>query len=51
MAQGGVGVAELQFPGASGDYRLKIRYLDETDGKSTFTVRVEDPAGEEKETI
>ncbi|HTO04058.1 MAG TPA: hypothetical protein VL069_10170 [Opitutus sp.] len=42
--ESGVGVAELQFPGADGDYTLNIRYLDENDGKSTFTVRVEDPA-------
>jgi hypothetical protein len=34
--------AELQFPGAAGDYNLRLHYLDETDGKSTFTVSVEE---------
>jgi hypothetical protein len=49
LARGGVGVAELQFPGATGVYNLKVHYLDETDGKSTFTVRVEEPSDEATE--
>ena len=47
--ESGVGVAELQFPGAAGDYTLNVRYLDENDGKSTFTVRVEALADEAME--
>ena len=42
-AQGQSGVAELQFPGVAGDYDLSVHYLDENDGKSAFTVRVEEP--------
>ena len=45
--QGQTGVAELQFPGVAGDYDLNVHYLDETDGKSTFTVRVEEPGVED----
>ncbi|MEO6004342.1 MAG: hypothetical protein ABIZ04_19535 [Opitutus sp.] len=44
VVRAGTGVAELQFPGAPGDYTLKVHYFDEADGKCTFTVRIEDPA-------
>ena len=44
VARAGTGAAELQFPGAPGDYTLKVHYFDEADGKSTFTVRIEDPS-------
>jgi hypothetical protein len=49
MARAGGGIAELQFPGADGDYNLKVHYLDESDGKSTFTVHVAEPTEEDKE--
>jgi hypothetical protein len=49
MARGRAGVAELQFPGAAGTYNVTVRYLDESDGKSTFTLRVDEPAADEKE--
>lgn len=42
-------VAELQFPAATGNYHLRLHYLDETDGKSTFTVSVEEPTAEANE--
>lgn len=48
-ADGRTGVALLQFPGATGDYDLNIHYLDEADGKSTFTVRVEEPDAEARD--
>lgn len=47
--ENGVGVAELQFPGADGDYTLNVHYLDENDGKSSFTVRIEDAVEESNE--
>jgi hypothetical protein len=43
------GVAELQFPGATGNYDLSVHYFDENDGKSSFTVQLEEPAAETKE--
>ena len=48
-AHGGPAVAELQFPGAPGDYTLKVHYFDEADGSSAFTVRVEEPAADAKD--
>jgi hypothetical protein len=38
-----VGDARFEFPGVDGTYTLKIRYVDENDGKATFTVSVQDP--------
>jgi hypothetical protein len=38
-----VGNARFEFPGVDGTYTLKIRYVDENDGKATFTVSILDP--------
>ena len=38
-----VGDARFEFPGVDGTYTLKIRYVDENDGKATFTVSTQDP--------
>jgi hypothetical protein len=38
-----VGDARFEFPGVDGTYTLKIRYVDENDGKATFTVSIQDP--------
>ncbi len=37
------GTARFEFPGADGTYTLKVRYLDESDGQSTFTVATKAP--------
>jgi hypothetical protein len=37
------GTARFEFPGVDGTYTLKVRYVDENDGKSTFTVSTQDP--------
>jgi hypothetical protein len=37
------GAAQFQFPGADGAYNLTVRYCDENDGKSTYTVSVKAP--------
>lgn len=47
--ESGVGVAQLQFPGVAGDYALHVHYLDENDGNSTFTVRIEETVEEAME--
>lgn len=39
--QGNQGNARMKFTGAAGIYQLDVRYLDETDGASTFAVSVE----------
>jgi hypothetical protein len=41
-------VAEFQFPGASGEYTVDIRYCDENDGVSTYKLYVEEPNVEPK---
>lgn len=35
--------ARFQFPAADGSYTIKVRYLDENDGKSKFSVSLIDP--------
>jgi hypothetical protein len=37
------GTARFEFPGVDGTYTLKVRYVDENDGKATFTVSTQDP--------
>ena len=32
------GTAQFEFPGVDGAYTLMVRYVDESDGKSTFTI-------------
>lgn len=36
------GTARFEFPGMDGSYTLKVRYVDENDGKATFTVSTQD---------
>jgi hypothetical protein len=42
-SDGSSGSARLKFQGADGEYKLTIGYVDETDGKSTFSVSVQEP--------
>ena len=44
------GTAQFQFPGADGVYDLTLRYCDENDGKSTYTVSVKAPEAVEAAT-
>jgi len=37
------GTARFEFPGVDGTYTLKVRYVDENDGKATFSVTTQDP--------
>ena len=37
------GEARFEFPGADGSYTVKVRYVDENDGKATFSVTTQDP--------
>jgi len=37
-----IGNARFEFPGVDGTYTLKVRYVDEHDGKATFTVSTQD---------
>ncbi|MBK8476027.1 MAG: hypothetical protein IPL39_06845 [Opitutaceae bacterium] len=37
------GTAQFEFPGADDTCTLKVRYVDETDGKATFTVSIQTP--------
>jgi hypothetical protein len=37
------GTARFEFPGVDGTYTLKVRYVDENDGKAVFTVSTQDP--------
>lgn len=37
------GTARFEFPGIDGTYTIKVRYVDESDGKSTFTFSTKDP--------
>jgi hypothetical protein len=43
MAQGPRATARFQFPAADGSYTLKVRYVDENDGASTFSVSLVPP--------
>lgn len=42
-AQAQRATARFQFPGADGSYTLTVRYCDENDGKSSYTVSVKNP--------
>ena len=44
------GSARFEFPGVDGTYTLKVRYVDENDGKATFTVSTQDPEPTNDET-
>ncbi len=37
------GEARFEFPGIDGTYTIKVRYVDENDGKATFSVTTQDP--------
>jgi len=37
------GTARFEFPGVDGTYTLKVRYVDENDGKASFTISTQDP--------
>jgi hypothetical protein len=37
------GDARFEFPGVDGSYTLKVRYVDENDGKATFTISTQNP--------
>ena len=41
--QGTFGSAKFEFPGEDGDYVIRVRYLEETPGKTTMIVNVKDP--------
>jgi hypothetical protein len=40
----GTGTAGFRFQGADGSYRVKVGYVDESDGKSSFALGVQDSA-------
>jgi hypothetical protein len=40
---GSFGSAQFEFPGEDGDYVIRVRYLEETPGKTTLSVNVKDP--------
>lgn len=40
----GTGTASFRFQGANGSYRVKVGYVDESDGKSSYALGVQDPA-------
>ncbi len=46
-AQSNVATARFQFSGAEGLYTVSVRYCDETDGKSAFTVSILNPDTQE----
>jgi hypothetical protein len=37
------GSAQFEFPGEDGDYVIRVRYLEETPGKTTLSVNVRNP--------
>jgi hypothetical protein len=37
-------MVQFQFPGADGNYTLKVAYLNDPDGKATYAVSLKDPA-------
>lgn len=41
--QGDQGDARMKFMGAAGSYTIDVRYLDETDGASTFALSIVEP--------
>ena len=43
---GSYGTAQFEFPGEDGDYVIRVRYLEETPGKTTLSVSVKDPEPE-----
>jgi hypothetical protein len=44
--QGSFGSAQFEFPGEDGDYVIRVRYLEETPGKTTLSVNVRNPEPE-----
>lgn len=40
---GAFGMAQFEFPGADGNYLLNVRYVEETDAKTTLTIGVKEP--------
>jgi hypothetical protein len=44
--QGNQGNARMKFAGAAGTYKVDVRYVDETDGASTFALSIEEPSSE-----
>jgi hypothetical protein len=44
MLSADTGTARFEFPGVDGTYTIEVHYVDESDGKSTFTVSAKDPA-------
>ena len=45
---GSFGSAQFEFPGEDGDYVIRVRYLEETPGKTILSVNVKDPEPEAK---
>jgi hypothetical protein len=43
LENGSTGTARCEFPGVDGSYTLKVRYGNETEGTTVFTVSVQDP--------
>ncbi len=41
--QGSFGSAQFEFPGEDGDYVIRVRYLEETPGRTTLSVNVRNP--------
>jgi hypothetical protein len=39
--------AEFEFPGADGNYAINVRYVEESDGKTTLALNVKDPVAEQ----
>ena len=40
---GAFGMAQFEFPGADGNYRVNVRYVEEPEANTTLTVGVKDP--------
>ena len=40
---GSYGVAQFEFPGEDGNYRIRVRYLEQPPGKTTMSVTVRNP--------
>ncbi|HTZ20750.1 MAG TPA: hypothetical protein VMC06_07700 [Opitutaceae bacterium] len=43
VLQRSFGSAQFEFPGEDGDYVIRVRYLEETPGKTTLSVNVRNP--------
>ena len=41
-ARGPVATAQFDFPGSDGDYKVRVHYLSEPQGKATFTLSIKD---------